>query len=198
MSRLKAISVKSPRAVNYRESAPAERAIIAKVVSELDLPLPHSLAQLFGETAESYEFMWALKTPHLLCQSEPIFLGNMRWDLNELPKLDREKKEMESGTVFESQWKDKIAFSNVGDGFLAASTKRTDEIFLLLPDDPPDCLHTFGCGLFEFLLDWSEIAGVAECSLLRFCNRRTGRIDKRNDFTSTWLNWLDVKWGEHD
>lgn len=105
---------------------------------------------------------------------------------------------MESGTVFETQWRDKIAFSNVGDGFLAASTDRTDAIFLLLPADPPDCLHAFECGLYEFLLDWAEIGGVAECSLLRFCNLTTGRIDKESHFTSTWLNWLGVMWGDYD
>lgn len=199
LSSLSAIVAKNPRYVCYRFFHHADLPAVERVEARLGHVLPRNLRDLFTKVSARVEFSWALQgIPSDLNTRQPVFIGELAWDLSSIEKLRDDKLQAQKDTVFEPFWTDKLPFMAFGNGdFLAVSQNELDpeKVYYLTPADPPACVVVFNYDLFEFLLEWCRIACVCDSSLYQFHDHATGRIDATATDTVEWLRWLELSKG---
>lgn len=184
---------KNARYIRYQIHSPATISEVSYEERQCGIRFPRSLSSLFIRIAGRMEFSWALASSPSILQCQNFILGCISWDLHSTQRLIDEKNQLESGTVFEDMWVDKIPLVSVGDGsFIAASSdfEGPNSVFYLRPGERDVASVLIGRSIERFLLEWFDAAGVTTEAILQLIDDSQYGISASSARGAAWRTWL--------
>lgn len=189
----------------FEISPPAQSTELQAVQRELACAVPTAFAGVLLEYSAAIDVAWQLPADH---QPPPpldqIFSGECRWNLHELPELQRKHREWIDGCFddpddeYDRVWHNKLAFAEVGNGdMLAIEMGEGDRqpVIYLSHDDGEGHGYSLGSDFRDFLDRFTKLGcpGYEAWQWLPFVEGPQTYLDPQSAEAVEWQKWFGIE-----